>query len=329
MGTHRGPLIIVNNSAARANRAWPTIQAKLRASRIDFDVYHTSGPGDATNRTRTALKNGYQTIAVVGGDGTLSEAAAGFFEFDQQTGSAGELPVVINPEASLAILPAGTGDDFARGLTGKRAPLEKWIEVFVAHCLSRQSTRAVDMIFGRSDGYTRPFVCINAATLGIGGETAARVAAQGGLLRKFSGEIRFVIGACGALAAWRERRVRVLIDEHKVIDCPMNLLVVANSLYAGGGMMFSPKAQIDDGELDIVTACGLTRAMVVRELPRIHSGSHLANPKVQITLATRVRVETFAPQDAMQIEADGNLRGCTPAEFRIMPRALRFVSSKQ
>jgi diacylglycerol kinase family enzyme len=89
--------------------------------------------------------------------------------------------------------------------------------------------------------------------------------------------------------------------------------------------MLSPKAQIDDGKLDVVTACGLTRAAVSRELLRIHSGGHVANPKVRITQGTRVIVETFTPQDVLLIEADGNVRGRTPGEFRIMPAALRFV----
>ena len=39
----------------------------------------------------------------------------------------------------------------------------------------------------------------------------------------------------------------------------------------------------------------------------------------------KVRIETFAPEDALLIEADGNVRGRTPVEFRIMPGALRFV----
>jgi diacylglycerol kinase family enzyme len=127
------------------------------------------------------------------------------------------------------------------------------------------------------------------------------------------------------LAFWRERRVRVVVDDVEILDGPVNLAAVANSLYAGGGMMFSPKARSDDGKLDVITASGLNRAQVVRELGRIHKGGHVANPKVRIVQGTKVRVETFSPEDAMKIEADGNVRGVTPVEFRVMPAALRFV----
>jgi len=317
------PLIIVNNAAAKARHAWPVVRQLLEAESLDFDVYATTQPGDATARTRVALREGVTTIAVVGGDGTLSEAAEGFFEFDQQLE---RLPAPINSAAALAILPAGTGDDFARGLTGHRAPLAQWINILIAHCRQNpNSTRAVDVLYGLCNDYHDPFICLNASSMGIGGETAARVAAQGKFMRILSGEARFALAAMVGLAFWRERRVRVVVDDIEFLDGPVNLAAVANALYAGGGMMLSPQAQNDDGKLDVVTASDLNRAEVLRELTRIHKGGHVANSKVRIVQGTKVRVETFSPADAMKIEADGNVRGVTPVEFRVMPGVLRFV----
>ncbi|MEP6718804.1 MAG: diacylglycerol kinase family protein [bacterium] len=316
-------LIIINNAAARARQAWPGIRDQLEANAIEFDSCETTHAGDATAKTREALKAGVTTIATVGGDGTLSEAAQGLFRFSDQLE---QLPTLINPAASLAILPAGTGDDFARGLRGRRETLQHWIDVLVAHCRNDggSSTRQTDVLYGICDNYRTPFICINASTMGIGGETAARVAAQGNLMRSFSGEARFAAAALGSLFAWRERRARITVDD-ETYEGEMNLAAVANGLYAGGGMMLSPEAKVDDGKLDVVSASGLSRAQVMRELARIHKGGHIANPKVRITQGTRARVETFKSEDAMPIEADGNVRGFTPVEFQIMPGVLRFV----
>lgn len=317
------PLVIVNNAAAKARHAWPIVRKHLEAGGIDYDICETTKPGDATTQTRTALRSGVTTIAVIGGDGTLSEAAQGFFEFSSRLE---DLPSQINGDAQLAILPAGTGDDFARSLMGRREPLEKWIDILISHCKpGEENVRLVDVLYGLCDGYKTPFICLNASTMGIGGETAARVAAQGNFMRRFSGEARFAAAALAALAGWRERRVRVSIDDREVMDGQMNLTAVANALYAGGGMMLSPEAKIDDGKLDVVTASGLNRAHVVRELARIHKGGHIANPMVKIVQGEGVSIETFSAEDAMPIEADGNVRGLTPVEFRIMPKALRFV----
>jgi diacylglycerol kinase (ATP) len=316
-------LIIVNNVAAKARQSWPQIKTQLDAAGVDYQVHHTNHKGDATLKARAALKSGIQLIVVVGGDGTLSEAAQGFFEFNNDLDV---LPSPINAEATLAVLPAGTGDDFARGLRRKRAPLPEWIDTLVAYVRAPEAgARPIDVLYGRCDGLQTRFICLNASTMGIGGETASRVAAQGGFMRKFSGEFRFVFAAVGALAAWRERRVRVVVDDRLVADGPMNLVGVANGLYAGGGMMFSTAARIDDGKLDVVTASGLNRKAVVTELSRIHTGGHLNNPKVSLTQGARVRIETLLLQDAMLLEADGNVRGVTPVEFQVMPGALRFL----
>ena len=308
-------LIIINPLAAKARRAWAIIQKQLN---IDYEAYETTSPGDATHKVRAALQSGVQSVAVVGGDGTLSEAAEGFFRFNEDLNIP---PAPINASAKLAILPAGTGDDFARGLRRKRSPLAGWINAL----LSNRDAQTVDVLYGRCNGYEKPFICLNASTMGIGGETAGRVAAQGKFMRNFSGEFRFVFAAVGALAAWRERRVRVTVDGRVVVDGPMNLAGVANGLYAGGGMMLSPEARIDDGKLDVVTASGLSRANIVTELSRIHTGGHVNNPKVTITQGTIVTIETLLAQAAMPLEADGNVRGVTPVRFEVLPGALRFV----
>ena len=269
------------------------------------------------------MRCGVDRIVVVGGDGTLGETAEGFFEFSDDLNVH---PSPINPHATLAVLPAGTGNDFARGL-GKRT-LEYWLETLIAHSRGESTavTRTMDVLYGRCNNFEKPFICFNASTMGIGGETAGRVAAQGKFMRNFSGEFRFVFAALGALAAWRERRVRVTVDGRTISEGPMNLVAVANGLYAGGGMMFSPEARIDDGKLDVITASGLSRANVVTELSRIHTGGHVNNPKVTITQGTIARIETFLLQDAMPLEADGNVRGVTPVQFQVLPAALRFVS---
>lgn len=318
------PLIIVNNAAAKARKAWPIVRRTLEAAHVSFELHETTQPGNATRRTRDALRAGVKTVAVVGGDGTLSEVAQGFFEFSKRVE---DVPTRINPEACLAILPAGTGDDFARSEVGRRESLEKWIDIFVSYCQSpaESKVREVDVLYGLCDEYTTPFICLNASTMGIGGETAARVAAQGKFMRRFSGEGRFAAAALAALAGWRERRVRVSIDDSEVIEGNMNLVAVANALYAGGGMMLSPNAKIDDGKLDVLTASGLNRANVARELTRIHKGGHVVNPKVRIMQGEGVSIETFSSEDAMLIEADGNVRGRTPVEFRVMPKSLRFL----
>jgi YegS/Rv2252/BmrU family lipid kinase len=317
-------LIILNNLAARARRAWPKIKDQLDSAGVRFEVHETVAPGDATTAARLAIARGFRTLAVVGGDGTINETAEGFFDLKNLKDG---LPSPTDPEAVLAILPAGTGDDFARGLINERASTETWTRrliEFLKHPHPDQ-TKRLDVVFGRIDGNPRGFIFVNVATLGIGPEVVATVSTQAGIVRRMSGEARFIAAACKALTVWRERNLLITIDDGPPIVCSSNLVAVANSVFAGGGMKFAPAAKTDDGMLDLLIAADLSRIGIARELPRIRNGGHLANPKVKTFTGKRVRIENKSNNDPLLIEADGNLRGHTPVEFTVLPAALRVV----
>jgi diacylglycerol kinase (ATP) len=335
-----GLFVVVNHTAARAREAWPRVREALVRAGVHFEAHESTRPGETEERTRGALGAGFETVAAVGGDGTLSAAAAGCFEPLDGTDET-DAPHAVNPSAALAVLPAGTGDDFARGITGgRRDPLEAWLARLVAHCrrdpsldglqdasaaVLCQTARRVDVLLGSADGGARRFVCLNAATLGVGAEVAGRVATQGPWVRRLPGEARFALAAVPRLAAWRNWPVRVSVDGRAWQECGTNLLAVANGTYAGGGMNFSPGASLDDGLLDVLVVCDISRPALLRELARVHSGGHLNNPKVKLTRGRHVRVETLDAADSLGIEADGDVRGRTPAEFRVLPSALRVV----
>jgi YegS/Rv2252/BmrU family lipid kinase len=309
--------------------AWPRVREALVRAGVPFEAHESTRPGETEERTRAALERGRATVAAVGGDGTLSASASGFFEPCGGL-SEGALPRAVNPGAALALLPAGTGDDFARGLSaGRREPLDAWVARLARHCrgedLHEETVKRVDVLLGGVDGGARRFICLNAATLGIGAEVAARVAAQGRAVRRLPGEARFALAALPRLAAWRDRRVRVNVDGQIWQECGTNLLAVVNGTYAGGGMNLSPEASLDDGLLDVLAVCSISRPALLRELSRVHTGGHVNSPHVKLTRATHVRIETLDPSDSLGVEADGDPRGHTPADFRVMPSSLNVV----
>jgi diacylglycerol kinase (ATP) len=151
------------------------------------------------------------------------------------------------------------------------------------------------------------------------------VRSQNVLLQRLPGEARFVWAALGALLAWREQDVRVTLDENAPREFTTNLLVFSNSRYAGGGMLFAPNASPDDGWFDALLSGGLKRRHILRELPRIRRGGHVANPKVFIQQARCARVEGRNGAQ-FTVEADSNPRGQTPLDLKILPGCLRIIS---
>ncbi|MFL6229419.1 MAG: acylglycerol kinase family protein, partial [Pyrinomonadaceae bacterium] len=112
-------LVIVNHSAARARAAWTEVRAALAAAGVVFDAHEAREFGDARESAREAVAAGYRTVAVVGGDGTLSEVVNGFFAREterrgRETESTRAPTTPASARAALAVLPAGTGNDFAR-----------------------------------------------------------------------------------------------------------------------------------------------------------------------------------------------------------------------
>ncbi|MEJ7711012.1 MAG: diacylglycerol kinase family protein [Pyrinomonadaceae bacterium] len=190
----RRTLVILNTQAARAARTWPIIEKLFAHHKFDFELHQTTHAGDAESRTREALRAGYAIIAVVGGDGTLSEVASGFFSTPNGDG---ELPLRVSETAAMAVLPSGTGNDFARGLLKRRASLDDWINRLINY--SRQGAtseaRLLDVLYGSVDAGAKNFICLNAATLGIGAEVATLVAAQNNFTQRLFGEVRFGIAA--------------------------------------------------------------------------------------------------------------------------------------
>jgi diacylglycerol kinase (ATP) len=305
------------------------VREALTRAGLKFESHESSKPGETEERTRTALAGGFRTVAVVGGDGTLSAAASGYFECCDGL-AAGERPRAINADASLAIIPAGTGDDFARGLAGgRRDPLVAWLARIVEHCREPSATRSVDILLGSAQCGARRLVCINAATVGIGADVAGRVASQDARMRRLPGEARFAWAALRSLAAQRRVPARVSVDGGRLVECELNLVAVANAPFAGGGMNFAPGASVCDGLLDVLTVCRLSRLGLLRELARVHRGDHLANPKIKLSRGTHVRIETLNESDSLAVEADGDVRGRTPVEFRVVPSALRVVGLRK
>jgi YegS/Rv2252/BmrU family lipid kinase len=319
-------LILLNPTSSRCLNTWTKVKDRLAEQSVSYELCETTTRGEGEKLTRDALHAGYQTIAVVGGDGTISETVRGFFrEPDQESGIP---PVSVNPTAALAILPGGTGNDFARGLMGGRAPLDTWIKRLVTHCKRAEqdttTTRTVDTIYAEVTGTPKKFVCLNAATIGVSADVAARVSRQGKVKRCLPGELRFGIEGVHALKAWRNHAVQITADGD-LVECRTSLVVVANGIYVGGGMKVAPGALVDDGKLDALTVCNLSRLQVVRQFSHLYSGKHVHNQQIVMLSGAQVKVETVDGAPPLPIEADGDVRGHTPATFRIIPRSLRIV----
>ncbi|MBV8348649.1 MAG: hypothetical protein JOZ49_14315, partial [Mycolicibacterium sp.] len=93
------------SGGGRTGRAWPELRRTLAGAGVDVEERLTTAPREATELTRSALRDGCERVVAVGGDGTLNEVVNGFLDPDGRP---------IAPEAVLGLVPSGTGGDFRR-----------------------------------------------------------------------------------------------------------------------------------------------------------------------------------------------------------------------
>lgn len=302
-------LVVLNPASAggKTGLRWTRIRHALREEGIDHELHRTTAPGEATAAVRGALRDGFERVISVGGDGTLNEVVNGFF------GESGE---PLGP-ARLGLIPSGTGGDFRKSLG---IPVDAFD---CAHLIAHGASRAVDV--GRidyADGATRFFV--NVADCGIGGEVVASVNRsrhKGGGAR---GSAVFLVVSLHALLSFGGRHARVVLDGAEFIDGVLQSIVVANGRYFGGGMNIAPQARVDDGLLDVVVIEAVGRWRSITSLPALYRGTHTRNPAVRTGRARLVSIE--AHDRDLLFDVEGEQIGHSPATITCLPSALSLYA---
>ena len=304
---HRRLYGVVNPKAAlgRASRFWPQLLMQLQEKIGPFPWDWTESPMHATSLVRTALRQGSDLIVSVGGDGTHNEVINGFFTEG----------VIINPGASLAVVPCGTGRDLCRSLG-----ISTGIASAVVTILSGRE-REVDvgrLLFSQASGSACERLFLNVASSGL----SARVNKNLGKGPQFlGGSGRFFLAAVRTLLGHRQDRVSLEIDGEVFSDQLTSMVAAANGKFFGGGMMIAPYARLDDGHLDVVIIGTVSLLDFILWGRRFYRGKYLSHPRVQYMKASTIRAKS---EDPVPVEVDGETVGTLPATFTVLPKALRM-----
>ena len=290
-------LVLVNAAAGRGHYRKKLEQVRQLCQELGAEVAETTSPEEAAERARAAADAGYDRVVAVGGDGTAHHVLNGL-------AGAGVIPS--ENSAALGIVPLGSANDLARNLG-----LPRDTEPATRLALTGP-TRRVDL--ARVAGHW--FGCI--ASFGLDSH-ANRIANRHTRLR---GTAIYIYALLRTLVEWRVPVVHIQSDSGELRG-PMMLLAVGNASSYGGGMRIAPHADMADGRLDLCLVRGMSRLKLLFRFPGVFSGTHLRHPEVTYLQASRVRVEADRPLD---IFADGEFVGHTPAEVELFPGALTVVA---
>jgi len=215
----------------------------------------------------------------------------------------------------LAIVPTGSGNDFARHLGVPRDDIGAAVAV-----VERGATTAVDL--GRAttaDGTDTWFTTV--ANVGFDAE-ANRWA---NTVTWTSGNALYVLAVLRTLRTYRPTRLRITVDGHARVMSAW-LVAVANTRTYASGMMIAPDAAVDDGLLDVCVVGDVSRPEFLRTFPSVYRGGHVRNPQVTIRRGTHVTIESTDPVEPLELWASGERVGPLPAAITVVRAALSVVT---
>ncbi|WP_293784108.1 diacylglycerol kinase family protein [uncultured Aeromicrobium sp.] len=235
-------------------------------------------------------------VAALGGDGSLHAVVNALYR-------AGRLDAV-----GVALVPLGTGNDFARTLALPTEPVE------AARRVVEAEPRRVDLIKAE-DGQ----VVVNAASVGLGAEAAVRAKRY----KRRWGPIGYVIGAVKS-AFVPDARVVVQVDGRRLRGPGhVTQLAVGNGRFVGGGTELFPSARIDDAKMDVQVVFARTLFQRFVYVLRIATRSTHRSPLVHQQLAETVSVEG----EGLRCTSDGELSDpCPRHAWRVLPGALTLLA---
>lgn len=272
-------------------RVMKSLEEHMQVNAISYIVEHTQYPGHATKIAQEAYQKGYRRIISVGGDGTIIETANG----------------IIGTDATLGIIPGGTGNDFIRALKIPSSPIE------ALQVIKNNYLRKVDV------GIINDRYFLNIAGTGFDAEVVSQTAK---LKRLFIGKLSYLLSVFIVLIRFTLKEICIEIDgtemKRKIL-----LIAIANGNYFGGGMMVAPHAQVDDGYLDVCIASNLPKWKVPLLLPKFISGKHLAEPCIEYIKAKTITVTSIHP---LPLNVDGELYGTTPFTCHLSPYKLNIIA---
>ena len=255
-------------------------------------------------------------ILLFGGDGTVHR----------------HLGQLVKLRLPVLVVPAGSGNDFARalGLKSVRDSLAAWRRF----CSDARNVREIDLGIvtavtdadGASAPHERYFGCV--AGVGLDGEVTRRANRLPRWLRGHGG---YALSFAPTVFTFAPFPMKILTrdqDEASGIwatrsDQPTMLAAFANSPLYGGGMKIAPQAKMDDGLLDVCIVGAVDPVKLFCMFPTVYAGRHLGIKEVKYFHAPRVRVETEHPLD---VYADGEYICRTPVEVGVEPAALKVVT---
>lgn len=270
----------------------------------DVEWAATEYPNHAAEIAARAAADGFNTVAALGGDGTVHEVVNGLMK------------IAPAHRPALAVVPIGSGNDFAGG-AGVLRPLPEAVQRLLTGEAKPLDIGLIRDEHGRVEYWDN--VC------GIGFDAAVNL--QSRTIPLVHGFLMYLGATLKTIALNYDAPQMKLAWDDGAVDKPIIMLTVGNGPREGGGFQTTPEAKMDDGLLDFVTIDKVSRAMMLRLIPEVMNGTHARFRQVTIRRTTMLRLDADRP---LPIHLDGEVFSRHEAnvrhvEIEIVPGAIQLI----
>lgn len=291
-----GVVVVVNPHAGggRGGRVLETALPLLRERGLAASVRVCRDGLEPRVRAQEAAETGADLVIALGGDGHAAAVAGG----------------LIGTATSLAVLPAGSANDYARAIGMPIGDPRAAVEAIAD---GRQAR--VDVVRVAMDGGVRHF--LNVGGTGFDAAVVQRVER----IPMLRGGGRYALAVLRELMTFRPADLAVCVDG-VTRDTSAMMVAVANGSTYGGGMRVAPDARLDSGTLDVCVVGRISRLGFVRAFPLVYRGRHVGHRAVTMLRGREVSIDGDA---RLGVTGDGDLIGRLPASFSVLPACLSVV----
>ncbi len=292
--------LIYNPSSGKeeaARKAFQIARLIMNKNDVEFTFYATKKKDDAMNKAIEACNDGYDMIFCCGGDGTVHEVVNGVMK--------------CNKRPKLAIIPAGTVNDFAKFLEMPDSS-EEFYKIF-----SKNKFKEVDV------GKLNDSYFMNVIMGGIFANIPHSVSTDE---KAMLGKIAYYLRALLEIPEQIENsfNIRYTVDG-KVFDIDTHLFLINNTPGAGGFKNLCPNAKFDDGLLDLIIFEKSSNFDLVQIFAGVFNGQHINHPKVKYMKAKNITIESF--DDKLVLDVDGEQGSKMPINISVESKALKILST--
>lgn len=310
-------LYFIANEMARTGKGvgvWRQVQILLREKRIPYKVYMTEYKEHATEIAKMLSEKEEEDICivVVGGDGTLNEVINGITDFEK---------------VRISLIPAGSGNDFARNLNMITTPEERLEHILKCVEKGPESYERIDLGVAEWPEMEKPRKYAISSGVGMDALVCKKNATSKIkiIMNKLGlGKVSYLIVTVQSLLTMETSDMAVKVDGSATRNFKRTIFAAAmNAKAEGGGVPMAPKASVQDGLLSTCFVYKFTKLGALIRLPFLATGTHEHFNGFKVFDCKNIDIKIKKP---MALHTDGEYLGdVTQVKYSCLPGKMRFI----